>query len=226
DDAPRTDAGKWRPSRVQEQDAATLAAIQIGPHAFDVHRDFADGAAADGHKPFLAAFSEYARDALLEKQILQLHTDELRDAHAGGIRELQQRVIANGQRLIGIGRLEELLHLLDTQHGRQRAPALGRLDPLARVPREESLADQEFEIGPDRRDLSSNSGRGKTDVLEKVDEVTQLFRRQLARRFGAPAPRIFCKSPDVAEIVIDGVAAVAGLERQVVAKALELEGLR
>src|SRR2546423_8023296 len=111
DDAPRTDARERRASRVQEQDAATFAAIQIGPYAFDVHRDFADGAPADGHEPFLAALSEYACHDLFEKQILQLHTDELRDAHAGGICELQQRVIANGQRLIGVGRLEELLHL-------------------------------------------------------------------------------------------------------------------
>ena len=70
-----------------------------------------------------------------------------------------QRAIADGQRLIRVGRREQLIDFGDRQDSRQRAPALGRFHALARIARGDPFAHQKLEIRTDRRDLTANRRR-------------------------------------------------------------------
>ena len=201
-----------------------MAAVQVRADAFDVHRDLSDRAPSDGHESLFAPFAEHPRNPFLEEEVLQLHADQLRNARARRVREFQQRVIADTQRLVRIGGFEQLLHLGDAQDRRQGSPPFGRFDPLARIARGEALADEKPEVGADRGYLPSDRRGREAEVLEEVDELAQLCRRELLGGPHAPARGIHGEARDVAQIVLHRVTTVARLQREVVPEALELEG--
>src|ERR1051326_5618649 len=107
DDAPGADARERPSPRVEKQEAPALAPVETRPDRAGVERDRAQSAAPDGNEPLLRSLAEEPRDALLEEHVGGLDPDQLRNAGAGGIAELEQRPVANAARLVGGGRREE-----------------------------------------------------------------------------------------------------------------------
>ena len=68
------------------------------------------------------------------------------------------------------------------QHVGQRAPALRRLQPLARIAHDDALAEQEAEVGAHRRDVAADRRRREPEVLEVVDVLAKHARRDVERR--------------------------------------------
>ena len=184
----------------------------------------AERAAPHRHDALLRSLAEDARQTLLVEHVLDLQRYELGDPAPGRVRELEQRAVADREGLIGVGRGEQTLHFSQGEHGRQRTPPLGRLEPLARVPRREPFSHEKLEIGANGRDLAVDRGGREAQVLEGVHEFAQLGGRERVGPGRALCPGMRREAPDVAEVARDRVAAVPRLEGEIVPEAFEMEG--
>src|SRR5882762_990455 len=223
DDTPGANARQWRTTRIQEQNASGFTAIERGPDLSRVQRHRAQRSASDRNEPFLGALAEDARYAVLEQDVLQLERHQLGDARARGVGELEQRAIADGQRLVGVRRSQQLVYLGYRQHRRERAPPLGGFDAFAGIARGEPLPYQKLEVGADRGDLTADRRGREAEILEEVDEFPELRRGELLWGLRSSTGCVLRQARDVAQIALDGVSAVPGLEREVIAKALQVE---
>ena len=224
DDAPRPDAGERRAAGVQEQDPPCPTPVEPRADLARVQCRLAERPAPHRHDALLRSLAEDARQTLLVEHVLHLQRHELRHAAPGRVRELEQRAVADREGLVGVGRCEQALHFSHGEHGRQGAPPLGRLEPLARVPRREPLLDEKLEIGADGRDLPVDRGGREAQVLECVHELAQLSGRERVGPGRAPGRAMRREAPHVAEVARDRVAAVPRLEGEVVPEAFEMEG--
>src|SRR2546423_10055327 len=102
DDPPRSDAGERTSARIQKQKAPSLAPVESRSNLAGIERDLAERATPHRHDSLFGALAEDARDAVLKQNVLQLEGHELGDAHAGRVRKLDQRPIANRQRLVRV----------------------------------------------------------------------------------------------------------------------------
>ena len=157
----------------------------------------------------------------LVHHVLQLDADDLRDPRPGGVRELEQRAIADAERRVGRGGAEQPVDLVGGEHRREGAPPLGRLEPLAGIAGRVALAHEKAKIGPDGRDLAVNRGRREAQVLQRVDELAQLDRGQRVGPLDPQPGGVARQAPHVAHIALDGMATRPRLEGQVVAELLQ-----
>src|SRR3989442_14207121 len=104
-----------------------------------------------------------------------------------------------------------------------RRPPRSTLFPYTTLFRSPSLAHEEPVIRPHRRDLPANRRWGEPEVLQVVDELPELGRGDFVRAAGALRGRAGHEPPDVAHVALDRVAAVARLQREVVAELLDAE---
>ena len=125
----------------------------FGPQLAQIDRDRANRSPADRHEALLRSLSEHAHQMILQHHIAHAERDPFRDAKAGAVGQLEHRAVAKGQRLVERRRGEQLLDFVDAEHFGQRAPALRRLEALARIAHDVAFAEQEFEVAcaPRRR---------------------------------------------------------------------------
>src|SRR3989449_7744281 len=154
---------------------------------------------------------------------MQLAPHELGPPGAGRVREFEQRPATDRERVVGVGCREQALDLGERQDRRQAAPLTRRLQALARIARGVAFADQVAVVGADGRDLASDGGRGEPQVLECVHELAQQSARHVLGAARSLRPGVARQPPDVADVVGDGVSAVARFEGEVVAELLDPE---
>src|SRR5206468_3476372 len=148
---------------------------------------------------------------------------QLGHPRARGVRELEERSIADRERLVGVGCREQTLDLGDRQDGWQAAPLPRRLQALARIARGMTFPDQVAVVGADGRDLAPDGRRGEPQVLERIHELAQQPARHVLRAARPLRPGVAGEPPDVADVVRHGVGAVARFEGEEVAELLDAE---
>src|SRR5216683_2628096 len=223
DDAPRAHPRQGRAAGVEKHQPASLPLVEAGADLAGVQRHRPERPPAHRHDALLRTLPENAGEAILVQDVLQLQAHELGHPRAGGIREFEQCAVADRERLVGIGRREQAFDLGDRQDGRQAAPLPWRLQTLARVARGMAFADQIAIVRADRRDLAPDGRRGEPQVLEGVHELAQQPARHVFRAAGALGPGIAGEPPHVADVVRDGVRAVARFQGEKVAELLDAE---
>ena len=104
------------------------------------------------------------------------------------------------------GRREQLLDLLDREHLGKRAPALRRLEALARIAHDVAVAEQELEVGADRGDVAPDRRGREPEILQVIDVLAQRARRDVGRRRRALDAGVGDESGDVALVRLAGLA--------------------
>ena len=116
---------------------------------------------------------------------------QLADAQARGIQNLQDRPIAQAQRIIGVRRLQQLLERVLRQEVGQLLVLPRRPQAVGRVDADQPLPAQELEPGPDRGDAAGDRRLGVFLLVQPNRERPQMPARDLAWRRGS-APRTSC----------------------------------
>ena len=132
-DLPEPDAAERAAARVQEdarRRAAASAPGQRRPRVLQVARRPGGRLVADRDEPLLAALPDARQVVFVEMQIRDPDADELGDAHAGGVEQLEHRAVAQAERRRDVGLRDERVHLLEREERRQRRPrARAAADP-------------------------------------------------------------------------------------------------
>src|SRR5438477_499194 len=160
DDPPGPDARQGRAAGIEKYDPPSLAPVEARSDLAYVQRHRTQGATTQRDDPLFRALAEDPGHAVLVQHILEREPYQLGDARPGRVRELEDGPIADGERLVGVGRAQQTLDLRDRQDRGEPAPLTGTLQPLARVPRGLALAYEKAIVRPNRGDLAPN-GRGR-----------------------------------------------------------------
>ena len=96
-DQERAGAGERAAARVEEQ-LGPVAPVEMGPAEGEVAAHGLGGRPPERDEPFLAALSEHAHNALLDRDAVLLQPDRLRHTEAGAVHELHERAIAQRPR--------------------------------------------------------------------------------------------------------------------------------
>ena len=117
-----------------------------GPRPVDPALEPVDRHVADRHEPLLVALADDAHEPAVHREVLGVQPDGLADAQAGGVEELQERPVAQSERvrrLIGIvaaGGLEQGLGLGDGQRLGQQPRLSRQVEVRRHVHRDPPLA--------------------------------------------------------------------------------------
>src|SRR5437868_7118993 len=201
----------WSASPTSSETRAPVAYANSSTARSRIEFAYATGARARG------------RVAPALQDVLKREPHQLGDACPGRVRELEHGPVADRERLVGIGCPEQALDLGDRQHRGETAPLAGTLEPLARVPRGPTLADEKAVVRPDRGDLAAD-GRGReAQVLEGIHELAQLDAGHVLGMVGALGRRVADEAPDVAHVVAHRVRARPRFEGEIVPELLQPE---
>ena len=140
--------------------------------------------------------------------------DPLRDTQPGAVCQLQHRTVAKHERVIEQRRGEQAFDFVDGEHLRQRPPPLRRLQPLARIAREVSFAEEKPEIGAKRGDVAADRRRREAEVLQVIHVFAEELRRDVRRGGGALPDRIGDEPREVALVGLVRARRRALLERE------------
>ncbi len=110
-----SDPPRWFTNRL----LCTLNADEHGTPAREIELKRFDRAPSDGHDPLLGALAACAQHPLLQVHLGELEPDRLGDAQPACIHQLEQRPVAQSQRLGALGLGEQLPDLLAREHLRQ-----------------------------------------------------------------------------------------------------------
>ncbi len=182
--------------------------------------DGLEGRRADGDDALFAALAENA-DGLREGiDVGDVEADELREAEAAGVEELEDRGVAGGGpggSLFFKGSLErgfeEFLDLGDGEDERELAFELGKLDFLEGVAGEAMALGEPLVEGAERGEMKADGGEGGAAFHELEEEAAEIVGGALLPRFGT----------GLGAEPVEGVAVIEeGAGRDV---ALEFEGI-
>src|SRR5450432_2480645 len=166
---PRAHARERGASSVQKERALPSTALEPRPQFALIDRDRRDRATADRHEALLASLAEHAHETLIEQSVLHAERDPLGYPEPCTVRELEERAIVKGERLVERRGGEQLLHVGDGEHIGERQPALWRLEALGRILRDLAFADEEAIVGAHGRDVAADRRGSEADVLQMVD---------------------------------------------------------
>ena len=108
-------------AEVDEQPRLDPLADQLRAAAAQVVGHGARGGAADRHQPLLRALAPREHDAVDQVDLAHVEVDRLRRAQAARVHQLQQRAVAQRDRVGALRLLQQALHLRAAQHARQLA---------------------------------------------------------------------------------------------------------
>ena len=222
--APTRDSGC--PRLLRKHPLVRRAPVERRAEGVQVHRDRPEHAPADRHEPLLAPLPQHPHQPFRQHQVRQPEPADFRDAQPGAIAQLQERAVPPPQRLVDGRRREQRLDLRHRQRVRKRAAEPGALQPVARILLDDPLAEQEPEVGADGGDVPANGRSAEAEVLQREDELPQDRPRQPCRAGEATRVGELRQPAEVAQVVLDGVRAVAGFQGEEVAEPLEPEPAR
>ena len=101
------------------------------------------GDVAGGHDALLAPLAANQQVAILE--VVGAQGDQLAHPQASGVEQLQHRVVASPDGRLAVGRGQQVLHLLLTQHARQAALEAWSVHEQGRVGLQKLLGREELE---------------------------------------------------------------------------------
>ena len=105
------DRGVERPPADGEEQRVVRAARKRGPRVAEIGRDGMRGPFPERDDALLAALAEHVHRLLLEVHVGEPEPDHLGGAEAAGIRQLEDRRVAHGQRAVALDRGEDRLDL-------------------------------------------------------------------------------------------------------------------
>ena len=119
-DEERAGAGQRAAACVQEE-VGTVAAVEVWAAEREIAADGLGGRAAERNETLLAALSQHADDALLDRDAALLEPRGLRDAQPGSVEQLHERAVAERARRRADGGVDESLRLRRRECARERA---------------------------------------------------------------------------------------------------------
>src|SRR5258706_3808599 len=131
------------------------------PGAQDVDRDL-----ADRHEALLVALADDPDECPIEREVLEVEPERLRDSQAGGVQQLEEGPIAEAWviRVVRARRVQQPLDLGDGEGLGQESRHPGRVEMSPNVGRDRALAEREAVEAPDRRGSPSEARRRKARV--------------------------------------------------------------
>jgi hypothetical protein len=159
-------AGQRPPAKVDERPPLRARPDQHRAPSLDVAAQRGDRGAAEGHEPLARPLALGPQRELLEIEIADFEADGLGRAQPGGVHGLEQRAVAQGERLGAPRLLEQPVDLVAAEHVREPGAAAGRGERGGRVLLEQVLAPQVAVEGAQRRGLAvDGGGRGARAVV-------------------------------------------------------------
>ena len=119
-DEERTGARQGAAAGVQEE-VGSVAPVEMRPAECEVAADGLGRRSAEGNETLLAALSQHADDALLDRDAALLEPGGLGDAQACAVQELHERAVAQRARRRPDGGVDQALGLRRRERARQRA---------------------------------------------------------------------------------------------------------
>ena len=145
------------------------------------------GRLAEGNEALLAALSDDPQHSLDQVHLFRAQTDELRDPQSGRVEHLKHGAVPNAGRGLQVRRGKQPLHLLLRKHAGQRAAEPGRIDAIARVVPDPSLALQVLvETAQRRQTPGHGAGRPVRVLAEKVEDIEPARLLESAAAAGKP----------------------------------------
>ena len=110
--------------RIQEQ-LRSMPFVQVGASVGEVAAERLGSLAADRHDAFLSALAEHPHEPVVEVDARLVEAHRLRDAQAGAVEQLDQRLVAQRAGRRADGGLDQPFHLAGGERVRQLARAAG-----------------------------------------------------------------------------------------------------
>ena len=172
------DALAGQPLAAAVDEERLLAAPPRHPRArlIEVGVERRDGGGVDRDQPLAAALAHAAHRGALVVQLdrVQVERDELADAHAGRVEQLEHRLVALGfGGVLARGLLKQRVDLIDRQRVRQRPPDARRGHLLGRVVLDHALRLEVGEEALHRGDFARHRRLGVLLVAQIGDVLEQ-----------------------------------------------------
>ncbi len=137
------------------------------PRVGEIRVDGLEGDLSHGHDPLLVALAEHTDRAVAAIHVRAVEAAALRDPDAGGVEQLQQRVVPAAARREPGGTVEELLGLVLREERRQ-APGRPRApDQPRRVLLDHAAPREEAQAAPDAGELSADAALGEPALMQR-----------------------------------------------------------
>src|SRR5438132_7170509 len=181
EDFPGAHAGEWLPARIEKEDAFAFALLERRPKLTQVNGNRCNRATTNRDQALLGAFAEDAHKVILHHHVAYAERDPLGDSQSRTVRQLEHGPVSECERLIKRRSGEKLFNLFNSEHFGKRAPALGGLEPFARVTHHVSFSDEKLEVGSHRRHVAPDRCRGKSEVFQVVHVFAKHSRTDVRR---------------------------------------------
>ncbi len=110
--------------------------------ALEISLQRANRGAADRHHPLLAALAEHDDDAGREIHLMQLQSDQLRNAQPASVGHFEHRTIAQSASVVGVDRGDEIFDVARRERAREFARMRPQLHRRRRIALDDLLVDQ------------------------------------------------------------------------------------
>src|SRR2546421_6219798 len=190
------------PARGEEK-RVHRAARQLRPRVAEVDRPAVGGLLAQRHDPLLVALAPDAEELLLEVDVDQVEVDGLLRAQAGGVDELHERAVPDGERPVARERLELAVDLLGPQRVRKATRPTRREGRVGHTLGAERVTQE----GPYRSELAADRRRGKPP------RSASQFRRVVGEAADVDVlePRSALPQPGAELLDVDAIGATRGV---------------
>ena len=138
----------------REEERVLRTACELRPGLAEIAPEHVRGLLAERHDALLAALAAHAHELLVEVHVAEIEADGLGAAQPAGVRQLDERPVAQRQRPGPREPVEQLLHLVELRRLRQAARAARGESALGHARRAERRAQEGANGGespPDRR---------------------------------------------------------------------------
>ena len=157
DDDPYPLTRQTHSSGIEEEGLLLEVLQEAEPPLFQVLLQGRHGPAMDGEDPLLSALAEAAHRGRGQVDVIYVQGHDLAGPHAGGIKKLEERPVAQGLGRGSLGRLrQQPVHVLPREDSGQGLLHLGRFQGGYGVVRDAPFVDQETEEGLDGGHLAGH----------------------------------------------------------------------
>jgi hypothetical protein len=154
-------------------------------------------------------------------EAVEIETDQLGQAQAGGVEQLEHGLVATGDKIVLHSAIQQLRRTIGIQRARQAALALGRGEPVRRIVPTQAFAAEVLVQAAHRREQAGQRTAGLPLAVQARDHGAQATGIQ-----GVPAGHavFFAQGEDfqqIATVAVEGVHGDLALAAQVIEKGVE-----
>ncbi|MNS59333.1 hypothetical protein D3C72_922880 [compost metagenome] len=214
-------AGRQSLPALGDEQRLPLVPRQQGPHLEPLlqplHRH-----PAHGQHPLPRPLAGDPELALIELHVREVEPHQLGEAQAGGVHQLHDGAIPHRQRILLVGDVEQLVHLVHVEVFGQRPPLLGGHYAAGRVGREPPLAHLPVAEAAQGGDLGGERSGGEAGLVHPGHQAAHLARLEPGPVIDPQPDQLGGHGLQMGLIVAAGMRAELALDPQVFDKGREL----